>query len=532
MNRKVLFAGSSAIVSVLVLASCGGGSSSPAPAPTPPPPPAQVTISGTATYDSVPPLASLLAGLNYAGTVQKPIRLAAVDILDAASNVVLASTVTNLNGGYQATFATGGATQAIVRVKASSTRTTALPAWDFSVRDNTSNGALYVLDASPLALTASSLTLNLRAASGWTGSNSTGSYTGTRSAAPFAILDTVYNAVAATMPSAPAQTWPQLQLFWSVNNVPSGNDPTTGQIGTTYYAGPNGGVQQIYILGDADVDTDEYDSHVIAHEWGHYFQNVVSRDDSTGGPHAGGDSLDMRIAFSEGWGDGWSGIALSNPVYQDSNGAGQQSGFGFDVSVAPSLPPMGWFSEDSISYLFWTLKQQLNFGPIYNAMINVGTNDAATSIFSFAAALRVAAPSSVAAINSTLAGQGVSGTDAYGAGETNFGDNPSVLPVYNAYGSLGSTQQLCINDTDGIPNKLGNFAYTVVTLPSGDHTVTVTGGGDPDFELFNHSVYLTGFSSNPGSETQTFVGMAAGSYVLSVTDFVLSGPTCLDVVVQ
>ncbi len=108
MNRKVLFAGSSAIVSVLVLASCGGGSSSPAPAPTPSPRPAQVTISGTATYDSVPPLASLLAGLNYAGTVQKPIRLAAVDILDAASNAVLASTVTDLNGGYQATFATGG----------------------------------------------------------------------------------------------------------------------------------------------------------------------------------------------------------------------------------------------------------------------------------------------------------------------------------------------------------------------------------------------------------------------------------------
>jgi hypothetical protein len=60
---------------------------------------------------------------------------------------------------------------------------------------------------------------------------------------------------------------------------------------------------EIYVLGKALVDTDEFDSHVIVHEWGHYFDANLARSDSPGGRHGPGDVLDPRIAFGEAWGN-------------------------------------------------------------------------------------------------------------------------------------------------------------------------------------------------------------------------------------
>ena len=82
----------------------------------------------------------------------------------------------------------------------------------------------------------------------------------------------------------PDAAFPVMKFNWSVNNrAVSGND-STGDIGTSSYKG-NGNV---YILGDADSDTDEFDDHVVVHEWGHYFEDQMSRSDSIGGPHSGG----------------------------------------------------------------------------------------------------------------------------------------------------------------------------------------------------------------------------------------------------
>ncbi|MEZ5459313.1 MAG: hypothetical protein R3E65_08385 [Steroidobacteraceae bacterium] len=51
-----------------------------------------------------------------------------------------------------------------------------------------------------------------------------------------------------------------------------------GEIGTTFFT--PGTPDRIFVLGRADIDTDEFDQHVIAHEWGHYYQDNFSRDDS------------------------------------------------------------------------------------------------------------------------------------------------------------------------------------------------------------------------------------------------------------
>src|SRR5690606_40072898 len=48
----------------------------------------------------------------------------------------------------------------------------------------------------------------------------------------------------------------------------------------------------IYLLGAENVDTDEFDTHVILHEWAHYFEKALSRTDTIGGMHQYADYLD------------------------------------------------------------------------------------------------------------------------------------------------------------------------------------------------------------------------------------------------
>ena len=75
-------------------------------------------------------------------------------------------------------------------------------------------------------------------------------------------------------------------------------------------------------MGDANVDTDEFDHHIVVHEWGHFFSDQMSRDFSVGGQHSLTDLLDPRVAFSEGWANALSGLVLGNDRYIDTYGTG------------------------------------------------------------------------------------------------------------------------------------------------------------------------------------------------------------------
>src|SRR5690606_26346255 len=155
---------------------------------------------------------------------------------------------------------------------------------------------------------------DLHAPSGWGGS----SYTGPRAAAPFAILDVIYDAVQLVLAAAPEVEFPPLAIHWSPANVPSfGSDGApdidSGQIGSSFFVPSLG----IYLLGAENQDTDEYDRHVIAHEWGHYFEHSFSRSDSIGGPHTRGDHLDMRVAFGEGFGNALAAMITGDSIYRD-----------------------------------------------------------------------------------------------------------------------------------------------------------------------------------------------------------------------
>ncbi len=96
-----------------------------------------------------------------------------------------------------------------------------------------------------------------------------------------------------------------------INNVPTAGDESSGQIITSNYDGE----RNLWILGDENGDTDEFDDHIIIHEWAHYFEDQFSRADNIGGSHSLGDALDIRVAFGEGWGNAFSGIATDIHIF-------------------------------------------------------------------------------------------------------------------------------------------------------------------------------------------------------------------------
>jgi hypothetical protein len=496
-----------------------------------------ISVSGTARFASVP-YAATGGALDYAGTTEKPIRGAVVELVDSANNTVVSRNNTDSSGNY--TLDAQANRNYFVRVRAQ-LYPVANGEWNFAVRDNTQGNAMYAISSPAFAVATTPVTgQNLTAASGWTGTNATGSYNTTRAAGPFAILDAVYTAYTKVLAVAPSQVFPPLDLFWSKDNRPVSGNLAAGEITTSFFRqDPSSGNRAIYILGAANTDTDEYDVSVVAHEWGHYFQNAFSRDDSVGGEHSGGQFLDMRVAFSEGWGNAWSGMALNIPYYADSNGTRQQSGFRLDLSqpVAQVRTP-GWYKEDSIQYILFSLHQQVGFAPLWQTMSGTmrgGT--ATTSIHAFAKNFNTTSPANAAALNSLLSGQQIAtGLNECGTGETNAGSVTSALPIYRSL-IIGQTQQICISSTAGIPNKLGNFAYLGFTAPaSRQYTFSVTGGpagSDPDFEVFQRGYLGGGFGTNSGSEVAASA-LQAGEAVIAISDANLTAgqSPCFTVQVQ
>jgi len=245
-----------------------------------------VTISGAITYEFVTHFLRS-PGLDFENAEVRPARGIQVVVLDALGNQ-LSSTLTSDSGEYSFTVEANTS----VRIQAfARTVKTGTPAWDVSISDNTNNNSLYVLNGSLISSGSTDSIRNLHAPSG----QGTPDYDNIRASAPFAILDTIYTTIQRFIAVDAEVVFPELPVRWSVNNNSlSGGDRAAGNIGTSFYS-----QGEIFILGEADLDTDEYDAHVIIHEWGHYFEDMLSRTDSIGGVHSLRDRLDLRLAFGE-----------------------------------------------------------------------------------------------------------------------------------------------------------------------------------------------------------------------------------------
>ncbi|MEZ5649588.1 MAG: hypothetical protein R3E87_03460 [Burkholderiaceae bacterium] len=374
-----------------------------------------INVSGRLTYTDYDVGAG---GIDYANPVERPIRGAVVE-LQIPPGTKFGAINSSDNGEYSFSGVPANA-QIRVLVKAA-LGFTSIP--DTTVVDNTNGGALYSI-ADDTNTGDADMTINLNAGSGW--DNAATAYTGTRAAAPFAILDVIYQAQQLIKSADPAVNFPILPVNWSPDNRPStAINPAVGDIGTSHYSPQD---KALFILGATNLDTDEYDSSIIGHEWSHYFEANFSRSDNPGGGHNVGDLVHPSLAFGEGYGYAMGAIITGVPFDVDTGGPNQAAGTVRSIendstpptATVPGLPTLrldGYYSETSVQEILYDLFDggpgdddaiALGFGPIYQTLIGgqKGT-PAFTSIFSFMHHLKKLVPGQAAAIDALALGENI-----------------------------------------------------------------------------------------------------------------------------
>jgi hypothetical protein len=244
-----------------------------------------VTISGHLQYEDKTYDKNGFTG----ATPPKPIRFATVQIVRNADAAVLNSVTSNNTGDYSVTFTNTGTAGVYVRVLAGA------PDWRIEIRkppDVLWSITSSVIDDS----TATAFPVNVTATTAAGGGI-------------FNLLD-VMTSAAEFVNGLTLSAMPPLTVYWS-----------DGSCDGTFF---NPADNSIHVLGGCtDGDTDEYDDDVVTHEFGHFAASVYSRDDSPGGIHYLNDSTqDIRLAWSEGWGDFFSSGVRNDPLYVDTIGTG------------------------------------------------------------------------------------------------------------------------------------------------------------------------------------------------------------------
>lgn len=177
------------------------------------------------------------------------------------------------------------------------------------------------------------------------------------------------------MVSAQGASLPErLTAFWQ----PNSDNSTVYCTGGASEECPNG--EGIYVANGVDsrgiFDSDEFDDDVLWHEFGHFVAAGLSRDDSFGGYHEIGElTTDLRLAWSEGWGDyfavavrAWlhaniatassSAPSMPDGSYVDTRNS---SSLFFDLGATPDTSKDGYYyanSEYAVARILWHMDRQ------------------------------------------------------------------------------------------------------------------------------------------------------------------------------
>jgi hypothetical protein len=165
------------------------------------------------------------------------------------------------------------------------------------------------------------------------------------------------------------------------------------------------------------------------------------------------------VAFSEGYGNGVSGMVFNDPVYRDTSGSQQANGFSMDVSAAPTGNDKGVYSEDAVQYFLWSLYENRDATPhsgSFDRLFKVlhddqAVTEALTSVHSFA----------------------VSYKGRFGSTAESF-ENLWAVQLQNPFNSLcsgacGTADD--VSDLFDVDNDLGTFYAAVDEYPPGTSTV-------------------------------------------------------------
>ncbi|HZJ53098.1 MAG TPA: hypothetical protein VFD38_03080 [Myxococcaceae bacterium] len=488
------------------------------------------TLSGALTYERVPATPS---GLDYASISRLPIRGAVVELLAAGATLV---TTTSDDAGHFNASWTGPAI-VTVRVKAETVQP------GIRVENSSANDALYTLES----CVDSALTpfTEINGSTGWGGTR----YTGPRTAAPFAILDTIYSASRAFLDERQVAFTPVI-ASWSVRNPPEFTryDPAT---------------RRILLSGIADEDTDEFDVGLITHEWGHHFIHTLSRSDDVHSMNIGGHGFgtihDPRLTWNEGWATAVAQLVLPGTDFIDTGGRGQRQAIHFDAEndnngLFDECP--GWVSENAVVHVLTDLFDpdsaaepsdgvHLSPGEVYDLMSGPHRQiEAFTTIFSFLEVVKAAHPAIAQEVDAIATRYGVNGTDAWATGETYDapgtcvgGGTPAspglegILPVYHWLEVDGPPAQLIV--TFDVTRFIVNPSRFAAFVGTGSPVTLIADGAGQNvlLEVFENGALkqtgvrqtdgtylLPGFATSLGKRyTVAVSGPAAGAYIWPVT---------------
>ncbi len=272
------------------------------------------TLSGTARYEDKPFTLNGFTG----NLVPTPIRNTVIKIIAIKGFQEIAAGVTGADGTFQFTginntTGNGGIYLQVI------TQTDPGGPTKIEIRNNLSERALFSVISPPLDDGTGSATFNQDVTAGASGIGGA-----------FNLLDVFSKGselIQGTCPPpAPPCAPPLLTAYWE-----------PGSTEGSYYESE---LDAIFILGGGNAagDQDEYDDAVIAHEYGHFALAHFSHDDSPGGSHTLSDNTqDIRLSWSEGWGNFFAGAVRNDPVYLDTSGNGKNIAVSFHLEDYSSL---------------------------------------------------------------------------------------------------------------------------------------------------------------------------------------------------
>lgn len=330
-----------------------------------------ITVSGTVLYQD-----KEYGDNGFTGNQPyKAVRYAAVELVSASTNTPLVSTLTDSSGFYS--ISTSPTTTVYVRVNADATLSGATPQ---VVVKNLSAQEYGVAGNEFLLSGPANVNISIPASS---------------VGGAFNILDVFTNGIEFVHNYAGNYPTSSLIGYWKPNNCNG-----------TYFDGSG-----IYILNNQDglcpgmsgCDTDEYDDDVLYHEFGHFTAAHFSKDDSRGGIHyLTSNDLDMRLAWSEGWGDSmpgnvktWlsaissnllssaDGVALTEYVDTISTGAGIAIDMDKPDASYPSINPV-YFSyacgEVAVAKILLDLNKDFGMNSVWSVIHDFQVNAPVTPV--------------------------------------------------------------------------------------------------------------------------------------------------------
>lgn len=305
------------------------------------------TFRGTILYEKIP------AGRNGL-ELDRPVRTEAagvkVEIVSSADRTVLGSGFTDDKGRYSIRADPGRGARVYVRALAQTENAPVVRVGD---------RAEFSMVSEPFAVPrGGTVTRDLLATDS------------SRVAGAFNIAVTIGRANALVRSARPDVELPRVEIRWD-----------TAYVGGTFFREGEG---VAFINGRRGRDSDEFDDHVIAHEYGHFLMATFSRESSPGGSHGFGEKLDPRLAWSEGWGDFFGAAATGSEHYIDTGMARGRHVVLVSMDLeddAPAGDRPGIWSEHSVASLLWDWFDDaaeesdpvaLGFVPLWEALTELG----------------------------------------------------------------------------------------------------------------------------------------------------------------